>query len=291
MITGISIHIDNEAALDELFALASRVSTGQVSNALPNTSNALYAVAKSIENAWKGWAMGGSIQGVENIPHPNSKIAASIKTTPEKPQFSDYEISSGNPYMIDLQNGKDETIDMKAPDSPWLNGKKSRVNKKDGSPYLIVPFSWGTPGRTGGSAHFRNVVPSGIVRALRRRELSRRLQSTHTEPNARGEDILRHEYDWGGRVAEDEARHTDSNGNATGYDVGMVRMQDTAHPSGNGGKYFTFRVISAKSAADKWIQHRHIKPHDVTGALKREFEQMIQQTVNEAFKSDIGFNG
>ena len=290
MITGISIKIENEPALQELFSLASRMSKTQLTEALPNTSNALYSAATFIENSWKNWSTGGQIPGVKNTPYPNSKIAASIKKMPDKAEFSDYTISSDSPAMIDLQNGKDETIDMKEPSSPWLNGKKSRVNKKDGSPYLIVPFSWGTPGKTGGSAHFRNVVPRGIVNALRKRELSKRLTTMHIEPNARGEDILRHEYEWGGRIGEDEARHKNREGNLTGYDVGMVRMWDSAYgENGNHGKYFTFRVISAKAAAEKWIQHRHIEPHDVTGALKREFEQMIQNTVYNAFRADIGF--
>ena len=290
MIKGISIHIENEAALQELFSLASRVSGQQISNGLPNTSNALYVAALSIENAWKGWANGEQLPGVKNIPRPNSEIRASIKKTPDKPQFSDYTIYSDNPYMSDLQNGKDEIIDMKAPGSPWLTGKKSRLNKKDGSPYLIVPFSWGVPGKTGGSAHFRNVVPKGITVALERRGLSKRLSGRYTEPNARGENIARDKYKWGGRIAEDEAQHVDSGGNLTGYDVGMVRMWDSSYgEDGNHGTYFTFRVISAKAAANKWIQRRHIEPHDVTGALKKAFEDMIQQTVNEALRADIGF--
>lgn len=82
---------------------------------------------------------------------------------------------------------------------------------------------------------------------------------------------MRHEYDWGGRISEEEA---ESAGNARAS--GMVRMWDSAYQKRGSGTYFTFRVISAKSAAGKWIMHRHIRPHDVTGALKREFEQMIQ---------------
>lgn len=98
----------------------------------------------------------------------------------------------------------------------------------------------------------------------------------HTEPNARGEDILRHEYNWGGRVSGDEAQHTDKNGNLTGYDAGMVRMEDSAYKNGNHGTYFTFRVISAKSAADKWIQHRHTDAIDVVGGLKRPLKRILQ---------------
>lgn len=281
MTEGITIHIEGWAGLDALFRLA-RQNQAAFSEAMPNTSNALYDAALIIENAWKGWAsMNHEIPGVKNIPKAAPDIAASIKHSPRNEGAMEYTISSNSQKMADYQNGKDETIDMKAPNSPWLNGKKSRLNKKDGSPYLIVPFSWGT-----GEAHFKNIVPQGIQKMLRSRALSVRLQSMHTEPNARGEDILRHEYKWGGRVSEDEARHTDTNGNSTGYDVGMVRMEDSRHPSGNGGKYFTFRVISAKAAADKWIQHRHTDRIDVIGGLKREFEDYIKEQVQDAFLSD-----
>mgnify|MGYP007069890366 CR=1 FL=1 len=281
MTEGIKIHVEGMEGLDALFRLA-RQNQAAFSEAMPNTSNALYDAALIIENAWKGWAsMNHEIPGVKNIPRAAPDIVNSIKRTPNTKGAMEYTISSNSQKMTDFQNGKDETIDMKAPDSPWLNGKKSRINKKDGSPYLIVPFAWGT-----GTAHFKNIVPQGIQKMLRSRALSVRLKSMHTEPNAKGEDILRHEYTWGGRVSEDEARHTDTSGNLTSYDAGMVRMQDTAHPSGNGGKYFTFRVISAKSAADKWIQHRHIDRIDVVGGLKREFEDYIKEQVQDAFLSD-----
>ena len=67
----------------------------------------------------------------------------------------------------------------------------------------------------------------------------------------------------------------------------MVRMEDSAYKNGNHGTYFTFRVISAKSAADKWIQHRKIEARDITGALKREFEQYITEVVREGFYADM----
>ena len=281
MIEGIKIHVEGMAGLDALFRLA-RQNQSAFSEAMPNTSNALYDAAVMIENAWKGWAsMNHEIPGVKNIPRAAPDIVDSIKRSPKSKGAMEYTISSDSQKMADFHNGKDETIDMKAPDSPWLTGKKSRINKKDGSPYLIVPFAWGT-----GAAHFKSIVPQGIQKMLRRKALSVRLQSMHTEPNANGEDILRHEYKWSGRVSENKAQHTDADGNLTGYDVGMVRMQDSAHSSGNGGKYFTFRVISAKAAADKWIQRRHIDRIDVVGGLKREFEDFIKEQVQDAFLAD-----
>ena len=281
MTEGIKIEINGFEGLDALFKMA-RYGNEGFNSAFPLTKRELFDCALMIESAWKDWAsMNHEIPGVKNIPRASPEIMDSIKRNPKKAGAFEYTIASNHPLMADYQNGVDYTVDMKAPNSPWLNGKKSRLNKKDGSPYLIVPFSWGT-----GEAHFKNIVPAGIQRMLRSRVLSERLPTTHTEPNARGEDILRHEYNWGGRVSEDEAAHADDNGNLTGYDAGMVRMKDERHPSGNGGKYFTFRVISAKAAAYKWIQHRHIAPIDVVGGLKREFEQVIVGRVKEAWAAD-----
>lgn len=286
---GITIQIDGQAGLDAIIQLARQGNEG-FNSVFQLTKSELFECAMTIENTWKGWATGNmQIPGVKNVPKPDSKLAASIKHNPQKSGAFEYTISSDSPQMEKYQNGEDYTVDMKAQNpwndertNPWLYGKKSRLNKKDGSPYLIIPFSWGT-----GTGHFRNVVPSGIQKMLRSRALSTRLPTQHTEPNARGEDILRHEYDWGGRVGEDEARHTDSEGNATGYDVGMVRMKDEAYgKNGNHGTYFTFRVISAKSAADKWIQHRHTDAIDIVGGLKKTFEEDFTKAVQAAVKAD-----
>ena len=288
MIKGIHITLVNDEDLKNLFAMATALGNTQATAALPNTSNALFEAAKTIETTWKDWAMGGQIPGVENIPYPNSKVAASIHTTPDEARLSNYEISSEHPAMADYVNGKNETIDMKDINSPWLTGKKSRVNKKDGSPYLIVPFSWTTTGKVGGSSQFRNIVPQGIQTALRRRAVSVVLGKLHTEPNVKGEEIPRDDYEWGGRISKKDAERRNLDDLTRSRIVGLVRMWDSAYTKRTTGTYFTFRVISPKAAADKWIQHRHIKPHDVTGALAREFEQMIQENVNAALLRDLG---
>lgn len=283
MTEGIKIQINGEAGLQKLFHLAA-TGDSEALKGLPFTQSELADCALTIQNTWKNWAMGNSIQAYATMlippcPKPDSKLADSIKQ--QKTGVFEYTIFSDHPLMAQYQNGEDYTIDMKAPNSPWLNGKKSRLNKKDGSPYLIVPFSWGT-----GTGHFRNVVPAGIQKALRSRALSSRLPTMHAEPNARGEDILRHEYNWGGRVSEDEAQHTDKNGNLTGYDAGMVRMEDSAYKNGNHGTYFTFRVISAKADADKWIQHRHREGIDFKGELKKQYEYIFNQRIAEAMRAD-----
>lgn len=295
MIKGIHITIENKEVLDDLFATAMALGSTQATEALPNTANALFKAAQTIETAWKDWAMGGQISGVENIPHPNPKVAASIHTTPNEAKLSNYEITSEHPAMADYVNGKDETIDMKAQNpwgdersNPWLTGKESRVNKKDGSPYLIVPFSWTTTGKVGGSSQFRNIVPKGIQEALKKQNISKVLGKLHTEPNVKGEEIPRNDYNWGGRISKKDVERRNLDDLTRSRIVGLVRMWDSAYKDRTVGNYFTFRVISPKAAADKWIQHRHIKPHDVTGALARKFEQMIQDNVNAALFRDFG---
>ena len=282
MTEGITIQINGQAGLDALFAMAQSGNEG-FNSTFPLTKQELWDCAMTIENAWKGWAMGGDIPGIKNIPKPDSKLAASVKHSPERSGVFEYTIFSDHPLMADYQNGKDETIDMKAQNpwgdertNPWLYGKKSRLNKKDGSPYLIVPFSWGT-----GTGHFRNVVPAGIQKAMTRRALSRNLGKLHTEPNANGEEIWRDDYNWGGRISPEEAEQAGNDRLS-----GMVRMEDSAYKNGNHGTYFTFRVISAKSAADKWIQHRHTDAIDVVGGLKNTFEKDFTESVQAAITAD-----
>lgn len=287
MIKGIHVRIENQEELDALFEFVARKGNNKAfQEAFPRAANALLESAQMIQGAWKNYVMGYSSTdfprlGIRDIPTPSSELASTIEISPNEPGAFAYTVYSDNPAMVELQNGKTETIDMKAPGSPWLNGKKSRLNKKDGSPYLIVPFGWGTKGKTGGSAHFRNVVPSGIQRMLRSREISKSLRSTHFEPNAKGEQIERPEYNWGGRISPEEAEtHGDKRM------AGMIRMWDSSYSNRTVGNYFTFRVISAKAAAEKWIQHRKIDARDMIGALKREYEARIQERITNAFAED-----
>ena len=289
MTESIRIKINGYAGLAELFKLANSGSENLIKD-FPFTKSELLNSAKTIENTWKNWAMGYTLQDYPTLPipacpKPDSQLAMSIKT--EKTSATEYTIYSDHPQMEKYQNGEDVTIDMKAPDSPWLNGKKSRINKKDGSPYLIVPFSWKTKG-----VGFKNIVPQGIQDALRSRALTRTLPTTHPEPNARGEQIERNEYGslekgkfksgWGGRISQEEAEASGDTRTA-----GMVRMWDSSYGiNGNHGKYFTFRVISAKAAADKWIQHRHHNGMDITGALKKQYEELFYRNIAAAMQAD-----
>jgi hypothetical protein len=257
--------------------LAARMSAaGLDKNSLPATSAAFEASKGTIRAMWAGWAMGGELKGIGKIKNPSAKLADSIKTRDFGP-FS-AEIYSESPHAERIQKGTPE-LDMKTT-HPY--GPRSRVSK-EGIPYLIVPFRWGTPNSKGGArAHFSNFIPVPMFNVIKKMGTSERLAKydkkknitggqTHFEANYAGDAIERSDYAWGGR-------HNDE-GNMNG----MSRM------SGKGG-YFTFRVISAKQLVTRpysWIR-KAVEPADVTGALERTARPMIERIVEEGIKADLG---
>lgn len=115
-------------------------------------------------------------------------------------------------------------------------GNKSRVSK-DGTPYLIIPFRRFTP-NAGREYQRMTVGDSGKAKKL---SVSRTTEATYNQKNAKGESIQRRVVEWGSRLKNAEIAN----------DNGMIAVY------GIGGKkreYYTFRVISAKSPAHRWIR-------------------------------------
>jgi hypothetical protein len=242
----------------------------------PATSAAFESAKGTIRKMWSDWAMGGKIDGIKNIKHPSSKLASSIKTRNFGPLNA--EIYSESPHAERIQKGT-PALDMKTT-HPY--GPRSRVSK-EGIPYLIVPFRWGTPnGKGGARAHFVNFIPVPAFNKIKKMETSERLAKydkkgnitggqTHFEANYAGKAIERSDYAWGGR-------HKDE-GNMNG----MVRMSEK-------GGYFTFRVISAGQLVTRpysWIR-KAVEPVDVIGALERTARPMIERIIEEGAKADLG---
>jgi hypothetical protein len=241
----------------------------------PATVAAFKNAKDTIRGYWAGWAMGGKLDGINNIKSPSPNLAASIKTKDLAPFNA--EIYSESPHAERIQKGTPR-LDMKTT-HPY--GPKSRVSK-EGIPYLIVPFRWGTPNdKAGARAHFANFIPVPMFNVIKKMETSKRLAKydkkkniiggqTHFEANYTGDAIERSDYAWGGR-------HTDE-GNMNG----MVRM------SGKGG-YFTFRVISAAQLVTRpysWIR-KAVEPVDVIGALERTARPTIERLIEEGMKADL----
>lgn len=245
---------------------------------LPYTSASVYKAAQYVQNVWSNYVYGGGgLDGLEPLEKPlkpnrgdfrienNGDFSASVKTDSKKIE----EIEKGtNPVYYDMKEKH-----------PY--GKKSRVSK-DGIPYLIIPFRWGTPNKKGTArAHFNNVIPQAEYRTtMLPMELSNRLNSTHFEKNANGLNIRRSEYLWGGRLRKEDAWDNRS--------VGMVRS--IGYEWSKNGKikatstYFTFRIISAKSPANSWLYWKDGKDaknmlEAVARTAKNEVESIIETGV------------
>lgn len=253
-------------------------------NVLKEVSASMDSAAGLVANTWRQWATGDiALPDVGGIEKPSPAIARSIKIRKNGSWYR--EIGTDNKEMTKIQEGSpaiDIEYDMKKT-HPY--GPKSRVirsGKNKGTPYLIVPFRWGTPSsKDKGRAHFANYIPKAVYNTglkVGQMNISRILETTHTEKNYKGEDVERREYQWGGRVTKKQAWEKNA--------AGMVRMA-------NGGGYFTFRIISAKSPAGSWIYRRKepAKPAlDVVGALVKAtgstVEAMVQEGFEAAFKSN-----
>lgn len=235
---------------------------------LPATHEAVFLAAMSVQKMWRGWAMGSSVEGAADIKKPSANLARSIGVE----QTGDFqaEVSTTSAHMQSIQAGR-KAQDMKL---TYPYGKKSRVFA-NGNPYLIVPFRWGTPGKGGEArSHFGSQMSDEVYAAAKQLGKSFRTGGTHYEENARGEAVQRSEYVWQGRLKTSSRED---------YENSMVRMSNTA----GGSTYFTFRIISARSAPYKWIK-KAVPANDVAGAVARAALPQAEKIIEEGIKADLG---
>lgn len=271
----ITISLDNESN-DKLKALIDAMDSVATKQVFPETSKRLSESAELVKTLWQDWAMGETaLSGVGKIDKPSVPLAKSIQVR-NTGMFS-REIYTEHKLMQQIQDGTpDVEYDMKQT-HPY--GRRSRMSKK-GIPYLIIPFRWGTPNKNGTKrARFNNVIPSATYRTmLKGFEMSSRTQNTHSEKNAKGENVERSEYEWGSRLKLKGDRLD-----------GLVRMLDDAGEKLK-STYFTFRIISAKSPTNSWIYKREGKPSlDVTSAIQEELQASITEYVIAGIEEDLMF--
>lgn len=238
----------------------------------PGTKSAFDMATKLIQKSWQNWANGGSIEGISDIKNPNPRLASSIRI--RKNSDFDVNIETDSRYMERIQTGT-PGFDMK---KIYPFGAKSRVTqsgKNKGVPYLIIPFRWGTPNKQGGArAHFGNTIPLEVYKIMQSRKFKKSETNGghHNEPNFKGENVERQEYDWGARINDEDA------GNANG----MVKMK-----SNTGSTYFTFRIISAKSPEGSWLR-KEIPPIDVVSAVEKTTRKDVEDILQAGLEQDLG---
>jgi len=268
---------DNSALAELQYRLAK---LGQGS--MPATAGAMNAGANLVRDTWKGFALGGTLPGIaQPLKNPNGGYARSIRLFRNGP--FEYEIASEADIAKWIEEGTDE-LDMKKT-HPF--GPRSRVSKK-GVHYLIIPFRWGTPeGKNGKRVGFKNIMPSSIYSIVKNKKKFRQtkvLKTTHNEPNARGEQVMRREYSgadgkggWGDRLKF---------GMADGMTDNMEGMSSMLGQDGKAAGYFTFRVISEKSPGHSWRKPA-MPARPVTRAVAAITQPAIEAMVEAAIMEDL----
>lgn len=242
--------------------LAKAIASLKVTGLLPATETAFSFSAKKLAEHWRAYAAGKEeISGVPPMKKPSRNYMMGVNVKKNSP--TEYTISNTSANAARLEYGT-KAFDMKRT-HPY--GRRSRISD-DGTPYLIVPFSWGNPK----SVTFQNRMSEDIYQIVAKMKKSTVKKETTFEQNYRGEPIERHTYNWGGSLDSDAE-------NASG----MVRMHDA--PTG-GSSYFTFRIISAKSPKNSW-RNPGIKARNVTQGLMKQYRQKIVENIQEGLKADL----
>ena len=276
------IKVDVTLSDDTLIQLQSALIGFSGSNGgqiMPRTKTAFDMAAKLIQKSWQNWAMGGSVAGAADIRSPNPNLMRSIKIR----RIGDFDVSieTDSPYMEQIEQGSPEIRMKEVPN--WIKGKKSRVSKK-GKPFLIIPFQWGTPNRSGGGrAHFGNTMSQSLYKFLQEKHFkkSTRTGEVKIEKNWDGDDIQRAGYTWGDRLTFKDVLDAAGDEGISSNAVGMVRMLANSKST-----YFTFRVISADSKAP-WIR-KAIPPNHVREALEQSLREQVNDLIHEGLEQDLG---
>jgi hypothetical protein len=238
---------------------------------MPATAAALGDAASIIRDIWRGYTTGAvTLPGVDPLKKPQGGLARTIRIQKIGP--FNYQVVSNSEIMNYLIDGTDE-VDMK---QTHTRGPRSRVIQKGprkGTPYLIVPFRWGTPKTVG----FRNVMPVEVYAMVSKKKFERTVvaKSTHIEPNALGQQVERKDYEkWGSRLSGEEF------GNMNG----MVNMRGA---DGKSAGYFTFRVISKDSPAGSWVKPA-TQGKPITQGVVNAGQGEINDVIDTAFRRDLG---
>jgi hypothetical protein len=258
---------------------------------MPATAKAVEEAARLVQSVWREYAIGKRDIGVPPMKKPSGDYARGIKIERSGP--FEREIVNYSKVAEYLEYGTEE-FDMKSKLDQYPRSRMTKgVKRRDGTwkepphPYLIVPFRWGTPKTVG----FQNVMPAEIYNIVKKAKFEKSIvgQETHNEPNAKGEDVDRWNYDkWGSRVMNlgSGLLFNDKGDDITHYMEGMVRM-DTSTKDKKYSGYYTFRVISSKSPPSSWIRPARSARH-ITDGVVRAAQDDVNNFLDTAFRKDLG---
>ncbi len=260
---------------------------------LPATAKAFKIASALVQYTWKSYAAGRPIKGSSmRLKNPTGAYKNSIKIRFLSP--FNHEIYSDSPIALYLEKGTQE-YDMKKT-HPY--GKQSRIVKKtvkkkgvvvrrEGDPYLIIPFRHGVPGTQSfvqkyGDSTVATAMPEQVFQQIERilktdeDQMSKRIKGRTFDPNFKGELIPRAKYKWGARFK----------GMGFSQMEGLVAM-DTSSPKKKSSQYMTFRVISVNSPAMKWIVKAR-PAMNITQHVVNNTKEEMKKLITSGVRQDLG---
>lgn len=260
-------------------------------SALPNTANVISNFPNYAQNVLSEYVAG--TRDLDNIGFIQNPFSPSeIKFNKTKIKDFDYKISVESKKLSELQEGKPliPEYDMK---KTYPYGNKSR-RFKNGTPYLIIPFRWGTPNdKNKKRAHFNNYIPQAdYITNVKPMEKTFVSMFTRKEANAKGQMIDRAIYEdkngkrgFASRIKNGQVDSPVSQFTGLNYSAGMVRMRATDKST-----YWSFRIITPFQNRKMWIRKEKpaIPAIDVESAWTKTMEKTVYSTIEKALMSDFG---
>ena len=176
-------------------------------------------------------------------------------------------------YASDIEHGY-PPFDLKP---GILAGPKAKQGKN--GKYSIVPFRWATPGNTGNSGGFSDLM-DGSLYDLGAKQLA----------NRSGQSSPRDEISEGRLQFIDEQSGTGwavTRSSHTGYEH-LRPLAAGIRKEGSDGhhQYQSYRTVSSASDPASWI-HPGAPPNPIAKAVEEHMFPVVEKLINEGFRKDI----
>lgn len=209
----------------------------------PTLGYAVQRVAMAVQTRWVGFAMGTPLPSGATIRARTGDYAQSIQLR----QLGDFEAQVYS--LLPEAEGHETGFPARDLKDMLQTSAKTRVFKKSGKRYLIIPFRHGTPG----TSTMGNPMPQAVHGWWRNRQASS-VVSIGTRPSQvqAGVSVPSRSYAWGDRLKKGDLAALGIKGTAARHAAGMVNFRK---PGGTGGGshsgFVTFRTMVEGSPG--WI--------------------------------------
>lgn len=242
----------------------------------PSYVGGVGAVAEDAEAKYKGYLLGDAIPGRGVVKNPHPGTAKGVYRRNDGLLL--WALGSVAAQAEDLEDGAPRR-DMKIGIAHMNKARRA----KDGHSYLIIPFRHNIPAPGNSQA-----MPRVAYNQAKTLSPSKALGVVGLRPNAKGGEVDKYGYLWGGRLTSKGLQA----GGATPHQIkryaGMVRFSTTTPGSKvQSSSYMTFRVMSERSRPESWWYPAIEALHPLEEAINQAFLSG-RPDLEQALRKDLG---